>query len=273
GVTKPFMPKLSQLHLVPGRAYNVRLHFAELVYSNSNQRVFNVGINGTQMLTNFDIISETGGQNKALIKRFNTVADANGQISLQYSSIIDQAKSSGIEILTNTIPNATPMLLAISNATVNVGGTLSCTAKGIDPDQPLQSLAYSIDPGAPSGSSINSSGVFTWSPTVAQSPSTNTITVRATDNGSPALAATRTFTVVVVAPPHISQLTTSPGGNLLLVFDSYPGKTYRIQYKTNLTDSTWTTLGSDVTASSSSTSAPDSMDGNLQRFYRIIQLN
>ena len=50
-------------NLVPGRTYNVRLHFAELVYANTNQRVFNVGINGTQVLSNFDIVSETGGLN------------------------------------------------------------------------------------------------------------------------------------------------------------------------------------------------------------------
>ena len=40
-------------------------------------------------------------------------------------------------------------------------------------------------------------GVFSWTPTEAQGPSTNQITVRVTDNATPALSDTKTFTVVV----------------------------------------------------------------------------
>src|SRR5256885_16436183 len=40
-------------------------------------------------------------------------------------------------------------------------------------------------------------GVLTWTPTEAQGPSTNTITVKVTDNGTPALSATNSFTVAV----------------------------------------------------------------------------
>src|SRR5437762_12282186 len=42
-----------------------------------------------------------------------------------------------------------------------------------------------------------SSGVISWTPSEAQGPSTNTITVVVTDNGVPALSATNSFTVTV----------------------------------------------------------------------------
>ena len=42
--------------------------------------------------------------------------------------------------------------------------------------------------------------MFTWTPTAAQAPSTNTITVIVTDNGVPQLSATNSFTVVVYRP-------------------------------------------------------------------------
>jgi hypothetical protein len=59
-------------------------------------------------------------------------------------------------------------------------------------------LTFSLDAGAPTGASINaSSGVFTWTPTEAQGPSTNTVTIRVTDNGSPSSSASETISIVV----------------------------------------------------------------------------
>src|SRR5205823_13771513 len=40
-------------------------------------------------------------------------------------------------------------------------------------------------------------GVFTWTPTLAQGPSTNLISIRATDNGSPPASSAQTVTITV----------------------------------------------------------------------------
>src|SRR5207245_7704932 len=94
--------------------------------------------------------------------------------------------------------NLPPALAPISDKTVNEGSLLSFTASASDPDLPQNTLTFSLDAGAPSGAAINSSnGVFSWTPTEAQGPSTNTITIRVTDNGSPVLSDARTFTVIV----------------------------------------------------------------------------
>src|SRR5436190_4154264 len=94
--------------------------------------------------------------------------------------------------------NSPPVLAAIANQTVNEGSALTLTATATDGDVPANTLTYSLDAGAPAGMTINaSSGVLNWTPSEAQGPGTNTITVRATDNGVPSLSDTKSFTVVV----------------------------------------------------------------------------
>ena len=57
-------------NLAPGAVYSVRLHFAETSTSNANQRRFNVSINGTSVLSNFDIVSVAGSLNKAVVLHY-----------------------------------------------------------------------------------------------------------------------------------------------------------------------------------------------------------
>ena len=85
--------------LIAGHTYTVRLHFAELYWNSSGKRVFNVAINNQQVLSNFDIYAATGAQNKAIVEQYTATADANGQIAVQFSTVVDNAKVSGIEIL------------------------------------------------------------------------------------------------------------------------------------------------------------------------------
>ena len=98
-------------NLAPGAAYIVRLHFAEIYWTSSGQRIFNVAINGQQVLSNFDIYATAGGANKALVEQFTATASASGSITIQYTSVVDNAKSSGIEVL---VPS--------SSAAINSGG-------------------------------------------------------------------------------------------------------------------------------------------------------
>jgi len=84
--------------LISGVTYKVRLHSAETYWTAVGQRRFNVTINGTQVLTNFDIIAAAGSTNKAVINEFNAVA-SSGQIVVKHINVTDNARSSGIEIL------------------------------------------------------------------------------------------------------------------------------------------------------------------------------
>jgi len=69
---------------VANGTYNVVLKFAEIVKSGPGQRLFNVLINGTQVLTNFDIYANAGGSYLAVDKSF-PVSVVNGQINIQFT--------------------------------------------------------------------------------------------------------------------------------------------------------------------------------------------
>ncbi len=84
--------------LVAGSQHTILLHFAEFYWSAAGKRVFNVAINGTTVLSNFDIYA-TVGKNKALVEQFTATANSSGQIVISYTNgAADQPKSSGIEI-------------------------------------------------------------------------------------------------------------------------------------------------------------------------------
>jgi hypothetical protein len=85
--------------LTPGANYTVRLDFAEIYWTQVGQRVFNVAINGTQVLTNFDIIAAAGAPNRAIAKTFTATADSSGDITIAFTSVANFAKISGIEII------------------------------------------------------------------------------------------------------------------------------------------------------------------------------
>src|SRR5205814_4611013 len=79
-----------------------------------------------------------------------------------------------------------------------------------DPDLPANRPTFS--PLFPYTTLFRSSGtgLLTWTPTEAQGPSTNLITVRVTDNGTPALNDTKSFTVVVTELNSAPTLTVPP---------------------------------------------------------------
>src|SRR5262249_58977281 len=70
-------------------------------------------------------------------------------------------------------------------------------------DLPANTLAFALVPG-PTGPTVSSSGAMAWTPTEAQGPSTNTVTVRVSDDGSPSLSTTNSFQVIV------TEVNTSP---------------------------------------------------------------
>jgi hypothetical protein len=85
--------------LVAGASYTVRLHFAELFQTAAGKRLFNVAINGTAVLSNFDIFATTGAAFKATLRDFAATANASGQIVIQFTTITNNATIEGIELI------------------------------------------------------------------------------------------------------------------------------------------------------------------------------
>jgi hypothetical protein len=73
--------------LKAGQNHLVRLHFAELYFTQQNQAVFDVYMNGSLVLQDFDILKSppvgAGATFKAVVKEFTTLPDANQQIVVQ----------------------------------------------------------------------------------------------------------------------------------------------------------------------------------------------
>lgn len=82
----------------PGSSHTVRLHFAETFFTTTGSRTFNVSINGTTVLTNFDIVAAAGAGNKAVIEQFTEPASSTGNYVITFTSVVNQSLISGIEI-------------------------------------------------------------------------------------------------------------------------------------------------------------------------------
>ncbi|GAG03408.1 unnamed protein product, partial [marine sediment metagenome] len=55
------------------KPYTVRLHFAELANDSAGKRVFDVRLQDKVVLKDFDILAESGGKNKALVREFKGI--------------------------------------------------------------------------------------------------------------------------------------------------------------------------------------------------------
>ena len=147
--------------LTAGSQYTVLLHFAEFYWTAAGQRVFNVAINGTTVLSNFDIYA-TVGANKALVEQFTATANNSGQIVIAYTNgLADQPKSSGIEIRSassncSTLPVAPTGLTATSSSSSSIN--LSWNA--VTPPANCSISSYSIYRGTTSGFTPSSSNLI-----------------------------------------------------------------------------------------------------------------
>jgi hypothetical protein len=110
-------------NLMPGVNYSVRLHFADSAMNAVGKRQFNVSINGIQVLKNFDIVAESGGVDKAVMKSFMATADGNGQIKIDFiKGAADSPLVNGIEVLSGTT------VVQAINCGMMAGGTIYINA-------------------------------------------------------------------------------------------------------------------------------------------------
>ena len=86
-------------NLTAGASYTVRLHFAELYWTATGKRKFNVAINGTTVLSNYDIYSATGASYKAVVRELTATANTSGQIVIKLTNVTDNATIEGIQII------------------------------------------------------------------------------------------------------------------------------------------------------------------------------
>jgi hypothetical protein len=90
----------------PGK-YELRLHFVETTFGpgtfagrGESSRVFSVSLDGNPLLINFDILSDAGGNLRALTRVFKGVSPgSNGTIHLEFHRTFDQPMVNAIELV------------------------------------------------------------------------------------------------------------------------------------------------------------------------------
>ena len=112
--------------IAPNGSYNVTLKFAEPYFSTAGSRRFNVTINGTAVLTNFDVVAQAGGSNRAIDRTF-PVTVANGAVTIVFTGAVDYALVSGIQIVPGTAP---PPPTSFSPIFVHAGGGAYTDSQG-----------------------------------------------------------------------------------------------------------------------------------------------
>lgn len=168
----------------PFQFVHVVLKFAEIFFSKPGQRVFNVVINGTQVLTNFDIIAAAGAANTAIDMDF-VILPNNGTITVQFVPVVSNPKISAIEI--HPLPvhvGVTP-----SVATLSAGQSQQFTAAVNDINGGSSNVFWSVIPAV---GTISSSGLYT-APVVLPGPQTVTITATSATTLNQSASATVTL--------------------------------------------------------------------------------
>jgi len=168
----------------------------------------------------------------------------------------------------NVTATQSPVIAAVSNQTLIAGQTLVVSNSIVNPATPPLTLTWATI-AAPSGVNLNaSSGVMTWRPAIAQSPTTNTISYKVTDGGTPPLSATQSFLATVISPvtPTLSQARATNNIFSMQVNGS-SGPDYMVLASTNLTG--WSPLWTNY-----SPVLPfnftDTPTNSSQRFYRVL---
>ncbi len=133
-----------------------------------------------------------------------TAAEAGTSQTITVQAIGPGGSASASVIVTVASVNGPPTVDPVADVSVEVGGDITVQISATDPDGPLSYVVLA----GPAGLTVNSLGVVDW--TNASPVGPQTVTVRVSDSGSPALSSDVSFTVRVIPPPTTTPPTTTP---------------------------------------------------------------
>src|SRR5205085_9500390 len=124
-------------------------------------------------------------------------SNENGAVASREAKLV-------VSVAVPPITNGHPVLAAQSNRTIEELTQLLVNNTATAVDFPANALTYQLA-NPPAGARIDANGIITWTPLLAQSPSTNVFTTIATasvtnSNGILTLSTTNSFLVTVSGP-------------------------------------------------------------------------
>lgn len=210
----------------------------------------------------------TGGTSLLTLTASNYAVSATTNVTvIATAGIISHTQTIALTVNGIAQPNTAPTLDPIANQTVDVGQTVAFTASATDTDSPPQTLTFTLLDGATNATLDANSGAFAFRPLVTQADSTNNFTLQVSDNGTPSMSATQSFTVTVnpLTQPSFGNFSAA-GGQFSFNVSGQSGPDYAIETSTNLTD--WSNV-----FITNSPALPfvwtDTNSAAPQRFYRI----
>ncbi|WP_167855699.1 malectin domain-containing carbohydrate-binding protein [Hymenobacter fodinae] len=208
---------------VPSGTYRVVLHFAELYWSGPGQRLFDVSLEGTKVLDNYDIFAKVGALTATTETFTTTVSD--GTLNLLFSGLandggVDRPKVSAIEVFSTTsVGNRAPLVAtSIPNQGATTGAAFSYSfAATTFWDADLDPLTYTAT--LSTGAALPSWLTFTpTSRTFSGTPpagSPTSLTLRVTANDGRGGTATNDFLLAITGSSWTPLLRINAGGGAL----------------------------------------------------------
>ena len=80
------------------------------------------------------------------------------------------------------------------------------------------------------------------------------------------------FRLSLTASPPAFQTIARTGSTIAFAWSAVVGRSYQLQFTTNLTQPNWTNSGNPLTATNTTATASDTSGADRQRFYRVILL-
>jgi alpha-amylase len=216
----------------PEGVYEITFLEAETYWNGPGQRVFNVFIQGRQVLTNFDIYATTGGMNLPISLVFtNTVT--NSPLQILFTPVVDNARVSGVQVRkiadvfsdTDGIPDW--WRLAFFGHPLGSANDLSRGSDDADGDGVSNLTEYrnGTDPSNPLSHPV--------------------------------------LTVINLGPITVQS------NNVQVSFSSLSNWTYQPQYCNNLAPPSWGSLGPAMAGTGGVMVLNDTMATNTTRYYRL----
>jgi hypothetical protein len=158
---------------VPNGVYTVNLKFAEIWFTAAGKRLFNVAINGSPVLSNFDIFASAGGPRAAIDKQFS-IPVSNGAISIQFTAVLDQPSVNAIEIVPQSVVS-----VALNPSTVTLPASQTQQFTATVTGSSNTAVTWSLSPAV---GQISATGLYTAPASVASAQSVTVIATSAADS-------------------------------------------------------------------------------------------
>ncbi len=255
--------------LTAGTSYVVRLHFVELSFTAAGQRVFNVAINGTSVLSNFDIFAAVG-QNHGLEREFNATANSSGQIVVALTKgTADNPSVAGLEVWTQpTIPPApTGLTSSAGNGQVNLSWTASSGATSYNIYRGTSSNGESSSPVASNVATTNLTDA-----TVVNGTTYYYKVAAVNSAGTSGMSNETSATPLVTPPPPPGNPTATAGfGNITIQWGPSSGATSYYLYRSTTSGGEGTTAY--VSGLTSTSYTDNGVTAGTTYYYKVAATN